>query len=246
VEHGTSRPRAAGEPTSGNAYADWARSQDESYRADAARPLIAEVPANECDVASAAQNLKTAEWRLAVGVKLCMPFVGQVSGHAGSGGIPPPDNSLIVPCFPAQLEAPLSAGKMPVLPSLVACLHAVERVPSAGRGKPTQFIPIRFIFTNKLTKDDRLLLGFDALVLSEALGRDIAVGQIIHGEDHTKLKAKNSALAKRKSAWKRSLPYCPARHRLTLSSTGTAQSVSSRFGAGRRLSRRTISVCWRA
>jgi hypothetical protein len=68
-------------------------------------------------------------------------------------------------------------------------------MPSAGRGKPTQFIPIRFIFTNKLTKDDRLLLGFDALVLSEALGRDIAVGQIIHGEDHATLKVKTSALA---------------------------------------------------
>jgi Domain of unknown function DUF83 len=84
---------------------------------------------------------------------------------------------------------------MPALPSLVASLHAVERVLSAGRGKPTQFIPIHFIFTNKLTKDDRLLLGFDALVLSEALGRDIAVGQIIHGEDHAKLKVKTSALA---------------------------------------------------
>jgi predicted RecB family nuclease len=84
---------------------------------------------------------------------------------------------------------------MPALPSLVASLHAVERVLSAGRGKPTEFIPIHFIFTNKLTKDDRLLLGFDALVLSEALGRDIAVGQIIHGEDHAKLKVKTSALA---------------------------------------------------
>ena len=187
--------RAAGEPTSGNAYAEWARSQNESYRTDAARPLIAEVPSNECDLASVGQNLKTAEWRLALGVKLCMPFVRHVSAHAGSGGIPPPDNSLIVPCSPAQLDAPLSAEKMPALPSLVACLHAVERVPSAGRGKPTQFIPIRFIFTNKLSKDDRLLLGFDALVLSEALGRDIAVGQIIHGEDHATLKVKTSALA---------------------------------------------------
>jgi hypothetical protein len=210
--------RAAGEPTSGNVYAAWARSQNESYRADAARPLMAEVAANECNVASVAQNLKTAEWCLAVGVKLCMPFVGHVSGHAGSGRIQPPDNSLIVPCYPAHLEAPLSAGKLPALPSLVACLHAVERVPSAGRGKPTQFIPIRFIFTNKLTKDDRLLLGFDALVLSKALGREIAVGKIIHGDDHAMLKVKTSALAGEvRSAWKRSRLYCPARRRQILS-----------------------------
>jgi len=62
---------------------------------------------------------------------------------------------------------------MPALRSLVACLHAVERAPSVGRRKPAHFIPIRFIFTNKLTKDDRLLLAFDAFVLSEALGREV-------------------------------------------------------------------------
>ena len=170
--------RAAGEPTSGNAYAEWVRSQEKSYRADAAKVLIADVPANECEVAPVAKNLKAAEWCLAVGVELCMPFVGRVSAHAGSCGILPPDNSL----------------KMLAPPSLVACLHVVERVPSAGRGKPAQFIPIRLIFTNKLTKDDRLLLAFDACVLSEALGRKIAVGQIIHGEGHATLKVKTSAL----------------------------------------------------
>lgn len=158
------------------------RSQNESYRADAAKLLIADVPANGCDVGSVAENLKTAECCLAVGVELCIPFVAQVSAHAGAGGILPP----IVPSSPGKLGALLSAGKMPALPSLVGGLHAVERVPSAGRRKPAQFIPIRFIFTNKLTKDDRLLLAFDAFVLSEALGREIAVGQIIHGEHHVK------------------------------------------------------------
>lgn len=38
-------------------------------------------------------------------------------------------------------------------------LHALERVLSEGRGRPAQFIPIRFIFTNKLGKDDKLLLA---------------------------------------------------------------------------------------
>jgi hypothetical protein len=47
--------------------------------------------------------------------------------------------------------------------------QAVERVPPTGRGQPSQFIPIRFIFTNKLTRDDKLLLAFDALVLAERL-----------------------------------------------------------------------------
>jgi hypothetical protein len=58
-------------------------------------------------------------------------------------------------------------------------LNIVERLPSEGRGKAAQFIPIRFIFSSKLSKDDRLLLAFDAFVLSLALGRKVAVGKII-------------------------------------------------------------------
>jgi hypothetical protein len=67
-------------------------------------------------------------------------------------------------------------------------------VPAEGRGKAAQFIPSRFIFTNKLGKDDKLLLAFDAFVLSAALGREIPVGKIIHGDDHATLKVKTSAL----------------------------------------------------
>jgi CRISPR/Cas system-associated exonuclease Cas4 (RecB family) len=71
-------------------------------------------------------------------------------------------------------------------------LHAVERVASEGRGKPAQLIPIRFIFRNKLTRDDRLLMAFDALVLSELLGREVNLGKIIHGDDHVTLKVKTA------------------------------------------------------
>ena len=74
-------------------------------------------------------------------------------------------------------------------------LHAVERVPPEGRGKSAQFIPIRFVFTNKLGKDEKLLLAFDAFVLSEMLGREVSLGKIIHGDDHATLKVKTSALA---------------------------------------------------
>ena len=69
-------------------------------------------------------------------------------------------------------------------------LHAVERVPSQGRGKPAEFTPIRFTFFNKLTKDDRLLVAFDALVLSEALGREVSAAKIVHGDDHSTLKVR--------------------------------------------------------
>ena len=73
-------------------------------------------------------------------------------------------------------------------------IQAVERVPSEGRGKPAQFIPARFVFFNKLSKDDRLLVAFDALALSEVLGREVSVGKIIHGDDHATLKVKVASI----------------------------------------------------
>src|SRR5437879_2683239 len=74
-------------------------------------------------------------------------------------------------------------------------IPVLERVPSEGRGKPAQFIPIRLVFTNKLIRDDKLMVAFDALVLSEMLGREVSLGKIIHGDDHTALQVKTSALA---------------------------------------------------
>ncbi len=89
--------RASGEPTSGNAYAEWVKAQNKFYRDDAAKRLIVDVPANECEVAPVAENLKSAKWRLAVGVQICMPFATRVSTDAGSGGILSQENSYVDP-----------------------------------------------------------------------------------------------------------------------------------------------------
>jgi len=78
--------------------------------------------------------------------------------------------------------------------AMASRLLAVERVPSEGRGRPAQFIPVRFVFFSKLTKDDRLRVAFDALVLSEVLGREVRMGMIIHGYDHARLKVKVACL----------------------------------------------------
>jgi predicted RecB family nuclease len=67
-------------------------------------------------------------------------------------------------------------------------------MPPEGRGRPARFIPVRFVFFNKLTKDDRLLMAFDALVLSEVLGRKVEVGIINHGDDHATSKVKVASL----------------------------------------------------
>ena len=74
-------------------------------------------------------------------------------------------------------------------------LQAVERIPSDGHGRPAQFIPYRFEFANKLAKEHKLLLAFDALLLSEALGREVNLGKIVHGDSHATLKVKIPAFA---------------------------------------------------
>jgi predicted RecB family nuclease len=74
-------------------------------------------------------------------------------------------------------------------------LHAVELVPSE-KGQTSQLIPIRFIFNNKLGKDDKLLLAFDAFVLSKSLGREIKFGKIIYGDEHATSKVRTSVLSR--------------------------------------------------
>ena len=144
--------RSVGEASAGNTYAEWVKSETESYRSDGIKRLMEGMPPDDFVVSPpAAEEVKAARWRLAVDLT-------------------------------AQTD------------NLESRLHAVERVPSEGRGRPAQFIPIRFIYRNKLTKDDKLLLAFDALVLSEMLGREVSLGKIIHGDDHATQKVKVGSL----------------------------------------------------
>src|SRR5450755_308422 len=96
---------------------------------------------------------------------------------------------------PWHLAANLSVRAQTKAGVLESEVHAVERVPSEGRGGSAQFIPIRYIFTNKLSDDDKLLLAFDAFVFSEATGRQVSFGKIIHGDDNSEGKVKTAALA---------------------------------------------------
>jgi hypothetical protein len=73
-------------------------------------------------------------------------------------------------------------------------LQAIEKVPSQGRARFVQFIPYRFQFTNRLTKNDKLSLAFDALVLSETMGCNVNFGKIMHGDGHATFKVKLSSL----------------------------------------------------
>jgi hypothetical protein len=176
--------RFTGEPPSGNPYAAWVQAEHESYRADAAKRLTADA-SSSCrsrgdEAQISAESLKTAQWQLAVDVDL---VVAQASPPASSGSVPLPGEK------PGGTPGQLADGTS----ALQSRLHALERIPSEGRGKAAQFIPIRFVFTNKLGRDDKLLLAFDALVLSHVLGREISLGKIIHGDDYATLKVKIGA-----------------------------------------------------
>jgi predicted RecB family nuclease len=81
--------------------------------------------------------------------------------------------------------------------NLETSLHALERVQSKGRGKAKQLIPIRFVFSNKITRDDKVLMAFDAFVLSEMLGREVSLGRLIHGDRHVKLNVRTLPLVKK-------------------------------------------------
>jgi len=188
--------RAAGEPTAGDAYAEWLQSQNESYRADAATRLMASQPADDAappvcssrreEAHYSSENLKAAKWRVAPDVLVQTEFRSSRGNEAQTSS--PPSS----PRESQRNDQSLLTSAATIIKSR---LHAIERIPSEGRGKAAQFVPIRFIFRNKLTKDDKLLLAFDALVLSEVLGREVRLGKITHGDDHATLKVKTSALA---------------------------------------------------
>jgi predicted RecB family nuclease len=171
--------RSLGETFAGSEYAEWVCGQDESYRREATRRLQEAVPEAERVVAPPAiENLKAAKWRLAVDLEVRANR--SADSHVRENRSDEETRGLGGPRSEQLLEPRL---------------HAVERIPSAGRGQPAQFVPIRSIYRNKLTKDDKLLLAFDALVFSEMLGRAVSLGKIIHGDDHATLKVKTPALA---------------------------------------------------
>lgn len=89
----------------------------------------------------------------------------------------------------------LAANVLARTQRLESLVHAVERIPSEGRGKPVRYTPVRFIPNNKLGKDAKLMLAFDADALSELLGQKVILGRVIHGDDHTMVTVRISPLA---------------------------------------------------
>lgn len=65
-----------------------------------------------------------------------------------------------------------------------SCIDGVQRVTRRSNGQYSGYVPMRFVPNEKLTKQDKLLLAFDALTLGDALGSGPPFGKIIHGAHH--------------------------------------------------------------
>jgi predicted RecB family nuclease len=142
------------EPATGSYYAEWARTQRETYLQGGLKRLFAIIP--ESDRATAPPiptNPKDVIWRLAIDVRWRTR-------------------------------------------DLESSLQAIERVPAKSYGRHSQFIPHHFQFTNKIAKEHKLLLAFDALLLSEVFGREVTLGKIVHGDCYATLKVKTLVFAR--------------------------------------------------
>ena len=206
---------ATGKHLIGNTYAEWVQTQTDSYRMAEAKRLLAQTPSGEYAISpcssrgggvyTSTEDLKAAKWRLAIDVQVHVDESWQTRNGRRRETNPSSEagGENIVTTASTKQDA-----DQRMVWVIEARLHAIERVPPEGRGKPTKFVPIRFAFQNKLNNDERMILAFDALALSGVLGRPIGLGRIIHGEKQTMLKVKTSGMVSRCRAILRESPRC--------------------------------------
>jgi len=181
--------KSINESSRGNAYAEWVKNQTEFYLAEATNRLRSGELVPGCTVVPEIKNLKGDKRLLAVDVagRTCEFSSTEVRNQRKKT----PTRSD-TPNSASQINQGLMTSDSRV--RIESRLHAVERIHGKAPSNPTQFLPIRFAFTNKLGKHNKLLLAFDALALSETLGRKISVGKIIHGDHHSTLRVKIGGL----------------------------------------------------
>jgi hypothetical protein len=147
--------------------------------------LFERLPQSEYASQPAYADLKATRWRLAAGLVVECDFPdGKSSGSKNLLNLLNLTNASREYPFASQDDAAVI---------LATHLPAVERVGSK-RERKTRYIPIRFIFRNKIINDDRLLLGFDAFTLSAVLGHKVERGKIIRGDDYSTLIIKTTNL----------------------------------------------------
>src|SRR5215469_14061501 len=135
------------EASTGNAYADWVESQSDAYRSAASKVFLGGIAAN-----------------------------GPMDGPSRIGNLKA-IRWRFAETVTAQvtLQSDWPGIKLPC--DLETRLQLVERVPSDGGGAAPYFMPIRFVLRSKLNTFDRLLIAFDAIVLSRLTGLKINRGR---------------------------------------------------------------------
>jgi predicted RecB family nuclease len=163
--------RSLGQIGRQNTYAEWCQTQNDSYRQEGIRRLFEELSQEEYCLSPPSKDLKQTGWRLAVGLSLECLYQKKV----------PSERTERYPSIKKTLHVnPSDSQGSQVV--LATNLQVVERRRPEGRGKTFEYIPLRFIFRNKLSIEDKLLLGFDAIVLSGMLGHNVSYGKIVHGD----------------------------------------------------------------
>ena len=188
--------RSHGASASENAYAEWVQTQNDFYRHEGVKRILERIPPDDYVISSTEPlNLKTAKWRMAADVAVKATFRARSSGisspkkHSASASIgdakPQASQALLNLPSPNPQTAPYI---------LETRIHIIERAQIESSNIPAQFIPIRFVSANQVTKLDKLLIGYDSLVLSEVFKHEIVHGKIIHGVDFSKTKVKITPL----------------------------------------------------
>jgi predicted RecB family nuclease len=71
--------------------------------------------------------------------------------------------------------------------NLETTIHLVERHDLGKKWQEASIVPIEFVATNGVSKQDKLLLAFDCFLLSKVQLKDIIIGKIIHGDNYASL-----------------------------------------------------------
>jgi predicted RecB family nuclease len=69
-------------------------------------------------------------------------------------------------------------------------IQALERIEALGARKSACYAPVLFLKDNKVTRSDKLLLGFNALALFSVQGVMPPVAKLVHGSDYRILRVK--------------------------------------------------------
>ncbi len=163
--------RSEGHTGKQNSYAEWDEIQNDSYRQKGIRRLLEGLHQEKYAFSPKAKDLKQACWDLAVDPLLECLYQEKR---------PSQPNQKISSITKRTPQGNLSRSQRSGI-VLATNLLVVQRVPPELRGKNSQYVPIRFIFRNKLTIEDKLTLAFDAIVLSRTLGHSASYGKIVHG-----------------------------------------------------------------